>query len=121
MKTHTEKPMNKKQQEKQEAKDTLLGWLNRGDTVYTICDHVSRSGMMRHIRLVILKHDEETKKIYTLHPNYSASVLLGWPLVKKGNAALKVGGCGMDMGFHTVYTLSQMLFGDGYALKQEWL
>jgi hypothetical protein len=121
MKTqHTEKPMNKKQTEKNEAKETLLGWLNRGETVYTICDHVSQSGMMRHIRLVILKYDEETKKTYTLHPNYSASKLLGWPMAK-GKSAIKVGGCGMDMGFHTVYSLSHMLFGDGYALKQEWL
>jgi hypothetical protein len=32
-----------------------------------------------------------------------------------------VQGCGMDMGFHVVYSLSQTLFNDGYALKQRWL
>lgn len=35
--------------------------------------------------------------------------------------ALVVGGCGMDMGFHVVYSLSYALFGDGYALNQKWI
>jgi hypothetical protein len=39
----------------------------------------------------------------------------------------KVGGCGMDMGFHLVYTLSSLLFDrengkdSGYKLRHEWL
>ena len=106
--------------EQDEARETLLGWLNRGDTVYTICDHVSRSGMMRHIRLVIPKYDEQTKQIRFIHARVPAAKLLGWPLTKD-KSSIKVGGCGMDIGFHTVYTLSQVLFGDGYALKQEWI
>lgn len=35
--------------------------------------------------------------------------------------AVKVGGCGMDMGFHLVYWLGVVLFGDGYALKHSWM
>jgi hypothetical protein len=34
---------------------------------------------------------------------------------------IRVGGCGMDMGFHLVYTLSRALFDDGYYVKHEWL
>ena len=36
----------------------------------------------------------------------------------------KVGGCGMDMGFHLVYTLSSLLYKKdrgGYELRHEWL
>jgi hypothetical protein len=66
---------------------------------------------------------------------YYASVLLGWKLVEvNGSRALRVGGGGMDMGFHTVYTLSRVLFKSpsaqydatsnpdaGYLLNQAWL
>jgi hypothetical protein len=37
---------------------------------------------------------------------YYASIVLDWSLVEvNGSRALRVGGCGMDMGFHTVYSL----------------
>ena len=112
--------MKTTKEKQNEAKETLLGWLKPGDTVYTICDHVSRSGMMRHIRLVVALYDDEQKKVHFIHPNYSASQLLEYPMAK-GTSALKVGGCGMDMGFHLVHSLSSKLFGDGYALKHEWI
>jgi hypothetical protein len=38
-----------------------------------------------------------------------------------GRRCLRVGGAGMDMGFHVVYGLSRVLHGDGYAVGQEWL
>jgi len=44
---------------------------------------------------------------------------------KNGQRVLRVGGCGMDMGFHIVYSLSLALYGSandgGYTLSQEWL
>ena len=64
---------------------------------------------------------------------YYASKVLDWPLVEvNGSRALRVGGAGMDMGFHTVYTLARVLFRDkyeghpdavdaGYSLQQAWL
>jgi hypothetical protein len=120
-KTNTiQKPMRKTTEEQNEAKEKLLGWIKRGDTVYTVCDHVSRSGMMRHIRLVVPLIGDDGK-IHFIHPNFAAATVLGYSQVKKGNNALKVGGCGMDMGFHLVYSLAQNLFGDGYALNHEWL
>jgi hypothetical protein len=112
--------MKKTTIEQNEAKERLLGWIKRGDTVYTICDHVSRSGMMRHIRLVVPLIGDDGK-IHFVHPNFATATVLGYSQVKKGNAALKVGGCGMDMGFSVVYALAQTLFGDGYALNHEWL
>ena len=44
---------------------------------------------------------------------------LGYKL--KDNGAIFVKGCGMDMGFHVIYSLSQTLFNDGYAIKQRWI
>ena len=104
---------------REEAKERLLDILKPGDTVFTILDNVSRSGMQRTIRLVLIKTDDDGKP-FTLHPNYLASQLLGYRQAKRSDG-LVVGGCGMDMGFHLVYSMSMALFGDGYALKHEWL
>ena len=109
-----------KEQEKQEALDNLRKIMPEGSTVFTILRKVSQSGMSRNISLVLFKDTGERQ--YTLHPNYLASKLLEWKLVDEfGHSAIRVSGCGMDMGFHLVYTLGQILYGDGYKLKQEWL
>jgi hypothetical protein len=64
---------------------------------------------------------------------YFASVVLDYPLIEvNGSRAIRVGGAGMDMGFHVVYSLSRVLFRDkyegqadavdaGYSLSQAWL
>ena len=110
--------MTKKQREKEEAKQRLLEWLKPGDTVYTIVERVSRSGMSRNIRVIVFLGDRASDSV---HPNYAVATLLGWPWKKGWHDSIRVSGCGMDMGFHLVYELSHELFGDGYALKQRWL
>ena len=87
-----------------EAKAQLRKWLKPGDTVHTILDHVSSSGMTRHIRVVLLKGSE------ALHPNHSVAVVLGYSRARRGDG-LVVGGCGMDMGFHIVHSLGYALYG----------
>jgi len=99
----------------QRARDTLA-YLKPGDTIYTILRHVSRSGMSRSIGLVSFRDRK-----FPMHPNWAAACLLGWSVDRNGRDGVRVDGCGMDMGFHLVYELSGALFGDGYALKQEWL
>ena len=91
--------------QKAEAFAALRKMLKPGDTVYTILDNVSRSGMSRDIRVVVLRDGE------ALHPNWSAQVLLGYPRAKNGDG-MRVGGCGMDMGFHIVHSLGYALFGE---------
>lgn len=91
--------------------------LKPGDTIYTVVEHVSRSGMMRHIRLITL-HVDSHHNAEPWYLSYQAAKALDWPL---GGEGIKVVGSGMDMGFHTVYELSRALFDDGYALKQRWL
>lgn len=104
------------------ARDRLLELLKHGDTVYTVMRHVSSSGMSRRIDVYTIKDNR---------PQYLSgyvATLTGWKLHDKGG--IVVGGCGMDMGFHLVYTLSSILFRDnpvegrthsGYELRHEWL
>jgi hypothetical protein len=94
------------------AKQSLLNILKKGDTVYTVLRHVSASGMSRRIDLYTF---QDSKKIY----------LTGYYAMMRGETpprdGYKVGGCGMDMGFHLVHGLSYRLFGDDYALRHEWI
>lgn len=96
--------------EKDEARARLLAWLKPGDAVHTILRHCSRSGMSREIGVVLLPRKGRD---YVLHPNHAVAVLLGERRGKRDGVI--VGGCGMDMGFHIVYSLSQALFPSGYG------
>jgi len=107
--------MKASKEEKERAKEYLKKWLKPGNTVYTILRHVSQSGMMRHISLYVIKGN---KPIYL---DYNTSILLESPLAKTWGEGLKRSGCGMDMGFDLVYSLSYALFKDGYKLHHKWL
>jgi hypothetical protein len=103
------------------AKERLLThYLKPGTKVYTILRHVSSSGMSRNISLVIANGDEVIDITY-----YAAHALEDKLIESKGHRAIRVNGCGMDMGFHLVYNLSSVLFAGqdraGYVLKQAWL
>jgi hypothetical protein len=111
-----------KKLEAQQARETLLEhYLTEGSRVYTILRHVSSSGMSRDISLVIADKDGTITDI-----TYYAAQATGDRLVERnGHRAIRVNGCGMDMGFHLVYNLSSVLFHGqdlpGYELRQEWL
>lgn len=141
--------------ERLEAVAKLREMLPPGSTVYTILRHVSASGMSRKIGLLIAKaepvHADYASQFATgtITPA-AAAVDITWLAAKalgdkvcehRMGWAIKVSGCGMDMGFHLVYSLSRRLYpqgfpvvgtgrnGDtsghdqdgGYALKHEWL
>ena len=126
MTTTAEKKTSKKAQKALDvayAREQLLThYVSEGDTIYTVLRSVSSSGMSRTLSLKVAKEG----KILDL--TYYASILLDWTLVEvNGSRALRVGGCGMDMGFHTVYTLSRVLFREegstkdaGYSLNHNW-
>jgi len=110
---------NKIEQPQKEAITKLREILKPGNTVYTILRHVSQSGMYRRISLVVFKKN----KPYFL--DYWAAQALGWH-EDRDKGGIKVSGCGMDMGFHLVYTLSRVIFkgarkDPGYKLNQRWL
>jgi len=104
----------------------------KGDTVYTILKHVSRSGMTRGIDcyaivpkggLCTAGHNTglyaEPVWItgYVGHAIDSPQPIDYW----RKSLGLKVDGCGMDMGFHVVNSLSYALYDDGNAIKHAWL
>ena len=105
--------------------------LKPGDRVYCVLRHVSSSGMSRRI------------SFYAMTPD-GPQMLDGWiESLGIGSRSRKhdgvtVGGCGMDMGFHVVYSLGSRMWPNGtpaphgsrngqpdtdggYALKSEWL
>ena len=120
-----------KQRMKQQAREYLMALgLSPKDTVYTVLRHVSASGMSRHIDLCIIKYNQP------LWITESVAALLD--LKRAKGQGLIGSGCGMDMGFSTVYNLGSALWPNGteephgtrngqpdsdggYALKHSWL
>ena len=104
-------------QQRDEAIKNLRDTLQPGDTIYTVLRHVSRSGMSRTIDVYIIRDNEPR------YLSYWAAHALGWTLNNGNKEGIKVGGCGMDMGFHLVSSLSYALFGlkEENPLVQRWL
>lgn len=96
-----------KQQEREEAIIRLRAELAPGDTVYTVLRHRSASGMSRSISCVIIKDNKP------LDISWLVARALDYRIDDK-NDGIKVGGAGMDMGFHVVYSLGYTLFPDGF-------
>lgn len=115
--------MNKmKLAERHEAIEELKKFLNKNETVYTVLRSVSRTGMSRVMDLFVIR-DNQPRRI-----TWQAAKALGWAYsTRPGSEGLKVGGCGMDMGFHAVYSLAGTLWRSesakdaGYLLDHRWL
>jgi hypothetical protein len=122
--------------EREEAIAKLRQWLKPGQTVYTVLESVSPSGMSRWIRIVLLETDDKGMP-YATHPNHAVATALGLRQDRK-HEGMRIDGCGMDMGFEIVYQLGATLWPDetpkphgirngwpdragGYALKHRWL
>lgn len=91
--------------------DKLREWLAPGATIYTVIKHVSKSGMSRRISALAVREGE------ICNISSIVSDVLEWRY--NGEGSVVVGGCGMDMGFHLVYSLSSRLFPDGFAVTGE--
>jgi hypothetical protein len=93
--------------------------------IRTVLRHVTASGMSRDISLFYVKDNK------IINITYYAGIAIGWRIVERnGSRAIRVGGCGMDMGFHLVYTLARTIYKStennhgadvGYWLEQRWL
>jgi hypothetical protein len=92
---------------------TLKNLLKPGNKVTTILRSVARSGMTRRISYIIAKDAE------IIDITWDVARALGEPVKQRGqyvqDSGLFVQGCGMDMGFHVVYSLSRTLFPDGFG------
>lgn len=92
-------------QEREEAIARLHEMVKPGDTVRTILRHVSASGMTRWISVVIDGEDY----------SWLVARAMGTRANQGRHEGIKREGCGMDMGFDLVYSLSRTLYRDGYA------
>ena len=97
-----------------EARKFLRRFLRKGAKVYTILRHRSAQGTSRFIDLYVVKQNEP------IRITWSAALLLEWSYSTKWEA-LRVDGCGTDVGFETVYALGGVVLGDNHALSQTWL
>lgn len=118
--------MNKQQKiERDEAIKALLApeseggvGLQPGDTVYTVLRHRSGSGMMRVIDLFVIRKDRWSGQMRPWFIGHLAAQAMG-DLYDRDREGIKVSGCGMDMGFHVVYSLGSVLFPEGFGDEGE--
>ena len=101
--------------DKVNIKKKLKQLFPKGSTAYTLVTKVAPSGMSRHIMVSGAPKRGEVENV-----SWYIAKLLDWTY-KDNTRSVFVGGCGMDMGFHLVYTLSRILYEDGYAIEQRWL
>ena len=99
---------------KERLEELLKEWFPENSTAHTCVVHTAQSGMSRHIKVLAAPEQGQVRDI-----SWYVAKYLGWRYTKKD--AVFVGGCGMDMGFHLIYTLSSKLYGDGYAIGQHWV
>ena len=95
----------------QDAKETLLNILEPGDTIYTVLRNVSRSGMTRSIDVYSMKCDGGAFSKRWLSRLVAKAIDTTFD---ERREAVKVGGCGMDMGYHIVNCLGYELYPDGF-------
>lgn len=110
--------------------------LKPGQQVYCLLRDVSRSGMSRTISLYVIERGAKGKPPGLRCIDSLAADCTGYRLAD--NRGIKVGGCGMDMGFQLVYSLGASVWPKGtprphgkrngepdseggYALKHDWL
>lgn len=102
MKTKIKK-ISPKEQERLNAVNFLLDVIHPGDTVYTTLKHVSASGMSRSIAVIVM-HECKPWNLTRM-----VAKACGWKVDDKHDG-VRIGGCGMDMGYHLVYSLAGTLF-----------
>ena len=93
--------------ERQKAIEDLRKLLQPGMRLHTVLRHVSRSGMSRLVDVYLLQGGEAR------YLSWSVSRASGFPLDNR-REAIRVGGCGMDVGFEVVYNLSRALWPNGF-------
>ena len=110
------------QQEKDSARAYLLSIMEKQTTptLYTSLKHVSTSGMSRDMKVLAVVDGQIVDVTW-----YVGKLDVGTIKERNGQRVIRVGGCGMDMGFHVVYTVSAVLYGyeerGAYTIRHEWI
>lgn len=95
--------------DKNYAADRLREMFPVGSTARTKVLHVSRSGMSRTVAVVGV--DPKTGEAEDV--SYLVAAVTGMSF-DRNHGGVKVGGVGMDMAFHVVYSMSRTLYPDGH-------
>ncbi len=115
------KERTEKEKETQRAQEFLCAVFAKQERpiAYTILKSVSASGMSRTMKVVT--YDDGRVLDITWWVSLVSGV--GTLTEKNGQRVVRVGGCGMDIGFHLIYSLGVALYGleGGYKIKHEWL
>ena len=98
--------MTKKETEKRDAIEYLKKSINKGDTLFTITTHVSKSGMSRNIKILDIKEGNPS------YWNYYISKILGYTLKDDGTTF----GSLTNSGGGFFYNLSMFVLGNNYVL-----
>jgi hypothetical protein len=108
-------------------REQAIDWFRKncpkGSTVYTVLRHRSASGMLRRIGLVVILPGAAKKAEPMMRfPDWAGAVIYNdRSTLADDPEGITVRGYGMDMDFELVYSISQAVYGDGYALKQRWI
>jgi len=94
-----------------EVKVALLKVLKPTSQVYVIVKSVSSTGTSRRITILTVDKGE----IRNLSGYVSTLLGLRW----NDDGSVTIGGAGMDMGFHIVYSMSRVLWPDGFQCPGE--
>lgn len=100
--------------EQAHAAEQLREILPPGSTAWTILRRAARSGMSRHISVAVPTTNTRTGKAEVEDITWLVARALG-DKIHRDTGGIVVGGCGMDMGFHLVYSLAQVLYPEGFA------
>ncbi len=108
--------MTKKEKEAQrlEVVTVLKKMILPGSRIYTQLEHVSSSGMSRRIRVFIpVQSEYELNGMNIRDITHWTAQACGYRL-NGDKGSIVIGGCGMDMGYSIVYSLSSTLFREAF-------
>ena len=106
-----------KEQGKAESIEHLRQILKPGDTVFTKLEHISRSGMMRHISCYVpaVEKSRDGERLTINDISGYVADAIGYNHTDEWH--IKVNGCGFDAAFDVVYALGRALFPSGGPAK----
>ena len=105
--------MKATKQQKADALARIQSLVKPGDTIWTQFVSVSRSGMLRTIKVFVMRNNEP------INITYQTAQLLDCFGYDCNREALKITGCGMDVGFEAVYDLARTLYRNGFRCAGE--
>lgn len=102
-------------EQQRDAIEALRETFPPGSKAYTLLAHMSRSGMRRSIKVLApaVVEDRYGQRQGIMDVSWQVVRAVGWQFDQR-NGGVIVDGAGMDMGFHLVYTLSRVLYRDGF-------